>query len=245
MKKSAAHRKKVAFKKASPRASRFIITFISVTVLYVLMLVLLKSSFLRGNCANSISCIKNLTTQVENDAVGTFAGQKVIPPKIDLAQEKTRPTVLGAETPAGPKHIYVDLTTQTLTAYQGDKLVMKTLVSTGKWGKTPTGEFTIWVTLRSTRMSGGSGADYYNLPNVPFVMFFSNNEVAKERGYSLHGAYWHNNFGYTMSHGCVNMRIVDSEALYNWVDPQPTANTTHATKDNPGTPITIFGASLI
>ena len=147
--------------------------------------------------------------------------------------------------PAGQKHIYIDLTSQTLSAYQGEKLVLKTFISSGKWFPTPPGEYTIWVSLRATRMSGGEGADYYNLPNVPYVMFFYNKEIAKTRGFALHGAYWHNNFGYPMSHGCINMRIVDAQALYNWVDPQATGNTTYVTKDNPGTPITIFGQPII
>jgi len=35
-------------------------------------------------------------------------------------------------------------------------------------------------------------------------------------GYSLHGTYWHHNFGHPMSHGCVNMRTSDAAWLYNW-----------------------------
>jgi lipoprotein-anchoring transpeptidase ErfK/SrfK len=58
-------------------------------------------------------------------------------------------------------------------------------------------------------MSGGSGADYYYLPNVPHVMYFYG-------GYGLHGTYWHNNFGTPMSHGCVNLSQTDAEWLYNW-----------------------------
>jgi lipoprotein-anchoring transpeptidase ErfK/SrfK len=36
--------------------------------------------------------------------------------------------------------------------------------------------------------------------------------------YGLHGAYWHNNFGHPMSHGCINERIVDAKTLYGWAD---------------------------
>ena len=41
-------------------------------------------------------------------------------------------------------------------------------------GATPTGEFRIWVKVRSQLMSGGNKNDntYYYLPNVPYVMFF-------------------------------------------------------------------------
>lgn len=60
-------------------------------------------------------------------------------------------------------------------------------------------------------MAGGQGADYYNLPNVPYVMYYY-------RDFGLHGAYWHNNFGHTMSHGCVNMRQIDAKVIFEWAD---------------------------
>jgi lipoprotein-anchoring transpeptidase ErfK/SrfK len=156
--------------------------------------------------------------QVENEVMGVFHGQEVMPPAIDLAQAEPETQVLGEADPSAEKRIYVDLSTQTLTAYQGDSLFMSALVSTGKWGRTPTGEFSIWSKFRATRMSGGSGSDYYNLPNVPYTMFFSGSGVAANRGFALHGAYWHNNFGHPMSHGCINMRTVDSQKLFNWAD---------------------------
>jgi len=167
-------------------------------------------------------------------------GKKVNPPKY-LAQDQTVAPVLGDST--GTKHIFVNLATQTLTAYQGDKEVFNFPVSTGKWGPTPTGDFHIWVKLRYTRMTGGDESDgtFYDLPNVPYVMFFSNDEVPASRGYSIHGAYWHNNFGHIMSHGCVNMRVEDVAKVYEWADPPTQGDVTHATEDNPGTLITIFG----
>ncbi len=90
-------------------------------------------------------------------------------------------------------------------------------------------------------MTGGEGADYYDLPNVPFVMFFGNDQVPDGAGFSLHGAYWHDNFGHPMSHGCVNMRQIDAETLYNWVDPTTDGLVTLATDANSGTKVTIFG----
>ncbi len=158
----------------------------------------------------------NFGLLVENGVKGIFYGQEVMPPEIDLAAAEPVINVLGDADPTAEKRIYVDLSTQTLTAYQGDSLFMEALVSTGKWGRTPTGDFTIWSKFRATRMSGGSGSDYYNLPNVPYVMFYSGSGVAASRGFSLHGTYWHNNFGHTMSHGCVNMRIVDAQKLFSW-----------------------------
>lgn len=184
-------------------------------------------------CANSKSCEESLHLKVEDNAVGIFNNQRVSAPNINTSEDQTKSAVLGVETSNENRHIYVDLATQTLLAYEGETLFMKTPISSGLWGRTPKGEFTIWTKIRSTRMSGGSGDDYYNLPNVPYVMFFSNKEVAASRGFSLHGTYWHNNFGHPMSHGCVNMKTTDIAKLYEWAD------------DDPGTKITIFDSSEI
>jgi hypothetical protein len=90
-------------------------------------------------------------------------------------------------------------------------------------------------------MTGGEGADYYDLPNVPYVMFFGGGNVPDGSGFGLHGTYWHDNFGHPMSHGCVNMRTIDAEKLYDWVDPPTNGNTTISGTGNPGTTITIYG----
>ncbi len=162
-------------------------------------------------CANSLTCKSDLSAKIENGAVGMFAGHTVIPPTIDSASDNTKPSVLGENVSNSEKHIYVDLESQTLYAYQGGTKIMQTLIASGRWGKTPIGNFHIWNKVRSTRMSGGVGDDAYDLPNVPYVMYFYHD-------FGLHGAYWHNNFGHTMSHGCVNMRQVDAADLYNWAD---------------------------
>lgn len=194
-------------------------------------------------CANSISCIKNLTGTYEKTTKGVFLGKAVYVPQPTNNETNNKTfvaSVLGTAS-GDSKHIYVDLATQTLTAKEGDKEVLQFPVSTGKWGRTPTGDFRIWIKLRYTRMSGGEGADYYDLPNVPYVMFFYNKDVAKSMGYSLHGAYWHNNFGHTMSHGCVNIRPEDAEKLYNWAEPPTDGKITYAKPDNEGTLVTISG----
>jgi lipoprotein-anchoring transpeptidase ErfK/SrfK len=60
-------------------------------------------------------------------------------------------------------------------------------------------------------MSGGTpGDDFYFLEEVPLTMFFDD-------GRALHGAYWHDGFGYRHSHGCVNLSITDAHWLYQWV----------------------------
>ncbi|MCL4354260.1 L,D-transpeptidase [Patescibacteria group bacterium] len=128
------------------------------------------------------------------------------------------------------KRIEVDLTNQRLYAYDGNALVYNFPVSTGKSATpTPTGGFWPWIKLRFDRMIGPG----YDLPNVPYVIYFYNANFPQSSGYSLHGTYWHNNFGYPMSHGCVNLSIPDAAKLYYWID-LPSNN-------NPGTIIIIKG----
>jgi len=142
------------------------------------------------------------------------------------------------------KRIAIDLTNQRVMAFENDELKYYFPISSGKWGRTPTGTFEIWSKFRYTKMSGGSRAlrTYYYLPNVPYVMFFSNAQVAGSRGFSLHGTYWHDNFGQPMSHGCVNMITEDAGKLFHWTDPELNgAKSTRASRNNPGTKILIYG----
>lgn len=239
MKKSSARPKKKTVHKKTPAVGgvRWIFALVAGILSFSTFFVLsqAKTPF----CANSISCISNLSATVENKAVGIFGGRVITPPKIDLAMDALHTNILGETTAPGEKHIYVDLKNQALYAFQGQALVLKTLISSGKWFPTPPGEYHIWVKLRSTRMSGGQGNDAYDLPNVPYVMFFYNSDVSKARGFSLHGAYWHNNFGHAMSHGCVNMRTIDAQAIYDWADPPTEGTTTYAKPDNQGTAVSI------
>lgn len=112
---------------------------------------------------------------------------------------------------ANERWVDVNLTTQTLRAFEGDTVVFTTLISSGTWDHpTVTGQFRIWLTYRSQTMDGSLlGYDYY-LEDVPYVMYFY-------QDYALHGTFWHNNFGTPMSHGCVNMETNDAAWMYNFV----------------------------
>jgi hypothetical protein len=114
--------------------------------------------------------------------------------------------VLGAGAPDGPRRVEVDISDQTLTAWQGETVVLKTQVSTGKPGwRTLPGTFHVYVKLPATRMVGPD----YDTPDVPWTMYYY-------QGFALHGAYWHNNFGRPVSHGCVNLRVDEAKLLFDW-----------------------------
>jgi lipoprotein-anchoring transpeptidase ErfK/SrfK len=168
-----------------------------------------------------------------------FNNQEVVP--LQKVRKQASVRVLGENNDR--KRIEIDLTRQRLYAYDGEEKTYDFAVSTGKWGWTPTGRFKIWAKLKYTLMTGGSKllGTYYYLPNVPYVMFFYNNKVARTQGFSIHGTYWHDNFGHPMSHGCINMKIEEAELLFSWAMPEAKGYSTYASKDNPGTEVIIYG----
>jgi lipoprotein-anchoring transpeptidase ErfK/SrfK len=104
--------------------------------------------------------------------------------------------------------IQIDLSSQRLFAWEGGTPVHAVIVSTGK-PETPTrtGVFEIQSMHPLARMQGAD----YDVPDVPWTMYY-------DGGYAIHGAYWHDDFGTPVSHGCVNVAVDHAEWLFNWAD---------------------------
>jgi hypothetical protein len=125
------------------------------------------------------------------------------------------------ETGPGPvrgawRELVISRGAQTLWAYEDGELVLTTLVSTGVGNVpetvTPLGEWAVHTKLDLQTMEGVIAGEHYRVEDVPWVMYFD------DGGNALHGAYWHNNFGQPMSHGCVNLPLDIAEFLYRWAD---------------------------
>lgn len=113
--------------------------------------------------------------------------------------------------------IDIDVTQQTLTAYEGQTAVRSTPVSTGlPRTPTPVGKYYIYVKLVRDDMQGPG----YYLRDVPYTMYFY-------KGYGLHGTYWHSNFGHPMSHGCVNLPTEEAKWLFDWASVGTLVNIHH------------------
>jgi hypothetical protein len=113
------------------------------------------------------------------------------------------------------KSIYVNLSEQRLYAFERGRVARTFLVSTGV-GNHPTPEMTTTVLqkvlVKNYRWNYGlNNPDNYDLPNVKW-------NLQIKGPFFIHYAYWHNNFGNRMSHGCVNVGKVDSEWIYNWAE---------------------------
>jgi hypothetical protein len=140
-----------------------------------------------------------------------------------ISIEEIRP--ISPQLPAEEKRIEVNLTEQTVYAFEEDRLVFQAPISSGVYTEnplngipteTPAGNFHIAMKSPSRHMGDGdltSSLDAYELPGVPWVSLFHS------IGVGFHGTYWHDNFGSPMSHGCVNMRNEDAKWLYRWTTP--------------------------
>lgn len=137
-------------------------------------------------------------------------------------RDTTSPVVKAPPAEAAPdeRWVDVDLARQVLVAYRGERPLFALPVSTGRGPAgtelaTPPGVHRIWVKLRTSDMDNLEDQDAsrnYAIQAVPWVMYF-------ERGYGLHGAFWHRAFGHVMSHGCVNLTPADAERLFAWTSP--------------------------
>jgi lipoprotein-anchoring transpeptidase ErfK/SrfK len=125
------------------------------------------------------------------------------------------------------KHISISLARQRLRAWDGDRVVLSTLVTTGNPDlPTPTGWYHIFYkTTPYTFISPWPyGSEYWYPPSrVDWVMEF------RTGGYFIHDAPWRSVFGpgsnthggapgsnYTGTHGCVNVPYAAMRFLYDW-----------------------------
>ena len=149
---------------------------------------------------------------------------RIVPP------DELRP--LASEVPEEKKRIYVDLATQTVTAFEGEKPVLVTRCASGAKGtETPVGEFRTYHKGPSIHMTNqGDGTENtYHLPGVPWVSFFTGSGVA------FHGTYWHNDYGRPSSRGCVNLTPSESKFIYRWTRPDVPVGTPYVNQLGEGT----------
>jgi len=130
----------------------------------------------------------------------------------------------------GHRSIVVSLGEQTMYVHQGGTTVLTSLISSGLAPNvTSPGEFHVRLKFPQQTMAGftnetgevtgfqdaakdnGAAGDIpWEVTDVPNVMYFSLSAEA------LHGAYWHNNFGNPMSHGCINQPLDVAAFMYGW-----------------------------
>lgn len=134
---------------------------------------------------------------------------------------------ISPNVPLHEKHVEISLARQELLAFERERLVFRTRISSGIPDPrprengiptiTPTGNFYVDKKMPVRHMGDGSLAaslDAYELPGVPWVSYFHFTGVA------FHGTYWHSNYGTPMSHGCINMQAEEARWLFRWTLPR-------------------------
>lgn len=179
-----------------------------------------------------VRSLERRTVVAVHETSGRFArigaGEWVPLGELRIARTSTRPRGVRAD----ERWIDVDLDQQVLVAYDGDRPVYATMVSSGRGKSTPTAIHRIEEKRATGRMKSPEVAlGKWDMPDVPFTMTF-------RRHYALHGVYWHDSFGKQRSQGCVNVSPRDARFLFDWTYPQlPPGWLNASAEGDSGTPI--------
>jgi hypothetical protein len=184
----------------------------------------LRDTFVYGTVYRAIKIVEGADKKIWYQLNDEYAGDGFFAPAeaIRLIPEAEFAPI-SPEVALENKRIEVDIKAQQVTAYEFDKPVFTTRVATGGSYRTPggvrsygttRGDHRIFRKIAGQRMFGGTpGFDYYNLPGVPWVSYFTYSGIA------FHGSYWHNDYGRPRSHGCVNMYADDAKWVFRWTMP--------------------------
>lgn len=145
-------------------------------------------------------------------------------------------TQLSPEVPNEEKLLHVDLASQIVTAFEGQKMVLSVRCASGQRGTdTPKGEWFTYHKGPSIHMTnrGDAVANIYNLPGVPWCSFFTGS------GHAFHGTYWHNDYGRLRSNGCVNLPSKVAKWVYRWTSPVVPVNEDYLHQPGSGTRVVI------
>jgi lipoprotein-anchoring transpeptidase ErfK/SrfK len=148
---------------------------------------------------------RETTTQVRLAPDGSID----TPIPTDPATSQTPRQILPQKSASNPqsRYVVVDISEQTLYMFENGQVVDKRLISSGDYAHpTNIGTFRVFKRVADECMNGPG----YSLCNVLYTQYFNDEFEA------LHYAWWHNNFGNRMSHGCVNMDLDTSRKLWYW-----------------------------
>lgn len=152
------------------------------------------------------------TSTAVNDTTGS-----IVTADATFASDTTATLIVPAKPSFGGvaegKSIVVDISDQQLYAYENGILTNTFAVSTGKYPYfTPVGNHSVLAKLPYVHYAGVDlDGTAWDLGLVPW------NLRIYPKHY-IHYAYWHNNFGHPMSHGCVNVNLENMKWVYDWAD---------------------------
>jgi lipoprotein-anchoring transpeptidase ErfK/SrfK len=105
----------------------------------------------------------------------------------------------------------VDLARQTVTLMDGETPIQTFTMSSGSADHpTPTGTYAVYQRVPSQTVAGCVDSECYSYPDVRWCTWFFGD-------FGFHTAYWHEDFGKPVSHGCLNLREEDAKKVYDWL----------------------------
>ncbi len=153
----------------------------------------------------------------------------------DAAVARVREAPMPKGVTGSERWIAVDIEEQLLLAYEGAQLMRVIPCSTGKRGNTHKGAYRIQKKLRRQHMH--LRMNRVRVEDVQWVMYYD-----KEDAIAIHSAYWHDDFGTPVSHGCVNLPPEDARWLFEWSEPValPTDSVRFPLPRDSGTRVIVF-----
>lgn len=131
----------------------------------------------------------------------------------DIRRQEPVEALVGEDVAEDEIWVDVDIDQQVLTVVRGATPIYTTLISSGLKGPTPRGLFRINKKVAYGSMSSSPGAsEAYAVEAVPYVQYI-------HEGIALHSAYWHDRFGFRISHGCINLSPRDARHVYSLTGP--------------------------
>lgn len=172
-----------------------------------------------------------------------FPGAYFVPGKHVRPVSQEEFTPLSPEVDPRDKKIVVNVKEQRARAFEKGREVLSFRTATGHYFdderdfRTPPGSYFVYRKTPTQHMYGGAAgdSDYFDLPGIPWVSYFTTTGIA------FHGVYWHNDFGVTRSHGCVNCRTDVAKWIWRWTLPGNAYDNRYITtyKRNEGTAVEI------
>ncbi|MDR0435181.1 MAG: L,D-transpeptidase family protein [Propionibacteriaceae bacterium] len=167
-----------------------------------------------GNQTLAIAGREGLTLADPAQAAAAIAASLAagdgVPPTLQwqVTTPEVKIAVIGPVHP-GEHWADVNLTTQTLTLFDGATPVHTIWISSGK-PETPTPQGHHPVAAGQKDLDATLIGRDFHYEHVTWIGW--------SNVYGVHSAYWHGNFGRPQSHGCVNVSPDQIMEVYNWLD---------------------------
>ncbi|MDR2974556.1 MAG: L,D-transpeptidase [Propionibacteriaceae bacterium] len=166
-----------------------------------------------GQNGRTMTDLESLTTAI-TQCLTSGKGQSIAVTFTEVPYQTESTKSSHPAPPAGAESSHwvdVNLTNQTVTLMDGSTPSTTFSMSSGAPSHpTPTGVYQVYSRVTSQSLSGTADGEYYYYDDVHWATWFYED-------FGFHTAYWHDDFGTPVSHGCINLREADARAVFDWL----------------------------